>query len=226
MTIGFSAKNILDRRPNIVFVAPRSGLTIPEPERNTAALTPKEERVSQLIQSLKNTAATADAIEVLVAERAKNEVLKLNLSNPEDAVVAQAAARIFPQQAINKNGFIHVPEITFDMYNKCIQDMKEAGKVAGTKQQTKQTGPLRADKTDFGGGTSDRRPDINQTNVPFAPIDLPAFIAAGIPILFNMLFPLINGAIKKDVVGHTHPIVTPTDPVPVPSGPGIPVSPV
>ena len=227
MSISSSAKSILSRRPNITFVAPRSGLTIPEPQRNTTPPTPKEQRVSQLIQALKNTAAVAEAIEGLVAERAKGEVLKLNLSNPEDAVVAQAAARQFPDKAIDKDGFVHVPEITFEMYNECIQHMKEAGKKAGAKQQIKQTGPLKTDKTDFGGGTADKRPAVNQSNIPFAPIDLPAFIAAGIPILFGMLFPLINIAVKKDIVGHTHPIImAPPSPIPVPSGPGIPVFPV
>jgi hypothetical protein len=41
-----------------------------------------------------------------------------------------------------------------------------------------------------------------------------------------MLFPLINIAVKKDIVGHTHPIVPAAPGVPVPSGPGIPLFPV
>lgn len=225
--IGSSAKHILGRRPNIIFVAPRSGLTVPEVEKSTTPSTPKEQRVAQIIQSLDNLAITANAVEALVAERAKNETLKLNLTNPEDAVVAQAAARQFPELAKNKDGFIYVEEITFDMYNHCIQEMKGAGKSAGQKQQIRQLNALQADKTDFGGKNKDKRPDVNLATIPFAPIDLPAFIAAGIPILFSMLFPLINIAVKKDIVGHSHPVITaPPSPLPVPTGPGIPVFPV
>lgn len=226
MSIDYSARGILNRRPNITFVAPRSGLTIPEPERSVALPSSKEQRVNSLIQSLNNVAAVAEAVEGLVAARAKHEVLKLNLSNPEDAVVAQAAARQFPEKAVDTDGFLHVPEITFEMYNVCLQNMKAAGKAAGAKQLLKQSGPLKANKTDFGGAQSDKRPDINQASIPFAPINIPAFIAAGIPILFGMLFPLINAAIKKDVIAHTHPVIPAAPGVPVPSGPGIPVSPV
>jgi hypothetical protein len=217
------AKNILGRRPNIIFVAPRSGLTIPEPERITTPATPKIQRINGIIQKLENVAAVAEAVEKLVADRAKGEVLRLNLSNPDDAVVAQAAARLFPDKAINKDGFVHVPEITFPMYNDCIQHMKATGKAAGAKQLVKQTGPFKADRTDLGGSGSkaDRRPEVNQSTIPFAPIDLPAFIAAGIPILFGMLFPLINTAIKKDIVAHTH-----IDPISGLTGPGVPVLPV
>lgn len=224
--INQTTKNILDRRPNINFVAPRSGVTIPEPQLDTTPVTPKDQRVGQLITKLNNVANLAEQVEKLVADRVKDEVLRLNLSNPEDALVAQAAARCFPEHAVDTNGFVHVPEITFEMYNKALQNMKAAGRAAGNKQMTAQREPIRANKSNFGGSGQDRRPDVNQSTIPFAPINLPAFIAAGIPVLFGMLFPLINAAIKKDIVGHTHMVVTgPPSPIPVPSLPGIPVLP-
>lgn len=217
-------KSLLSRRPNIEFVAPRSGITIPEPEVNTTAPTPREERVNQLIQGLENVAVTAGALEQLIANRAKNQTLKLNIRNPEDAVVSMAAARHFPDKAITTDGFIHVPEITFDMYLQCIKHMKETGIESGTKNQTKSNG-FQGDKTNFGGSDKDKRPDVNRTSIPFAPLDIPAFIASGIPILFGMLFPLISANNKKDIIGHTHPVVVPPAIVPVPSGPGLPVVP-
>lgn len=217
--------DILNRKPNIKFVAPRSGVTIPDVQRVTTAPTPNEVRVQQLIQSLTNVAAAAEAVEKIVSERVKHEVLKLDLRNPEDAVVAQAAARQYPEKAKDMNGFKYVDEITFDMYSHCLQEMKQAGIAAGQKQQTKAPDSFKADKTDFGGQNKDRRPDVNQATIPFAPIDLAAFIAAGIPLLFGMLFPLINVAIKKDIVGHTHPVIVPPAVVPVPTAIGIPMFP-
>ena len=218
-----SAKSILNRKPKINFVQPRSGLTIPQVPLESAPLTPKAVRVNQIIQGLENIALTAEAVEGIIAERAKNEVLKLDLTTPEDAVVAQAAARQFPEKAVNINGFVHVPEITFQMFHHCMKAFKAAGIAAGAKQEIKQTGPIKADKTDFGGQGKDKRPDVNKSTIPFAPIDLPAFIAAGIPLLFGLLFPLINLAVKKDIVGHTHLVPPPAGPAPAPSGPGMPV---
>lgn len=220
-----SALSILNRKPNIKFVAPRSGITIPEVQKSTVALTPNEVRIKQLIQSLTNVAAAAEAVEKIVSARVKTEVLKLDLRNPEDAVVAQAAARQYPDKAKTINGFSYVDEITFDMYSNCLQQMKQAGIAAGQKQQTKAPESFKADRTDFGGRGKDSRPDINQATIPFAPIDIAAFIAAGIPLLFSMLFPLINVAIKKDIVGHTHPVIVPPAVVPVPTAIGIPMFP-
>lgn len=217
-----SFKDILNRRPNINFVAPRSGVTIPEVPQETAKPTPKEERFNSLVKGLEQVAVAAAAVEEVIAQRAKNEVLKLNIRNPEDAVVAQAAARCFPEKAINENGFIYVPEITFEMYRHCIKDIKEAGLKAGTKNQAKSDNFV-SNKTDFGGQGKDKRPEINRASIPFEPIDIPGFIAAGIPVMFSMLFPLIAANNKKDIIGHTHPVVVPPAIVPIPSGPGLPV---
>jgi hypothetical protein len=216
--------SILDRRPNIKFVAPRSGFTIPEVEKPTSLPTPKETRINNVINQLNQVAILSESVEALVASRIKSEVLKLDITNPEDAVVAQAAARQFPELAIDRDGFKFVEQITFDMFNHCLQAMKAAGKAAGQKQELVLKGPIQIDKTDFGGLGRDKRPDINKSTIPFASIDLPAFIAAGVPILFSMLFPLINTAIKKDIIAHTHIVVG--APAPTPSGPGIPVLPV
>lgn len=216
--------SILDRRPNIKFVAPRSGITIPEVEKPTSLPTPKETRVENLINDLNKVAALSETVEAIIANKVKAEVLRLDISNPEDAVVAQAAARQFPELAIEKDGFKFVEEITFDMFNHCLQEMKSAGKAAGLKQQLVIKSPLQINKTDFGGIGKDKRPDLNKSTIPFNAIDLPAFIAAGIPLLFGMLFPLINTAIKKDIVAHTHIVVG--APAPTPSGPGIPVLPI
>jgi hypothetical protein len=218
------SRDILNRRPHIEFIAPRSGVTLPDVPQETAAPTPKEERLNSLIKGLEQVAITAAAVEDVIAERAKNEVLKLDIRNPEDAVVAQAAARCFPEKAIEKDGFKYVPEITFAMYRHCIKDIKELGVRSGTKNQTKSDN-FQADKTDFGGQGKDKRPEINRASIPFLPVDIPAFIAAGIPVMFGMLFPLISANNKKDIIGHTHAVVVPSAPLPVPSGPGIPVLP-
>lgn len=221
------SKKILNRRPEIKFTAPRSVDTIPEIEKSNTKSTLKSEKVDQLIKTLDNIVAIAESVEKVVADRAKNEILRLNIELPEDAMVAQAVARLFPDKAKNVNGFVFVDEITFDMYNECLQSMKSAGKSAGLKQQPQVLSEnFKSNKTDFGGTSKDKRPEVNQSTIPFAPLNIPAFVAAGIPILFGMLFPLINVAIKKDVVAHTHPVIPAAPGVPVPSGPGIPVSPV
>jgi hypothetical protein len=214
-------KGILGRRPNIVFVAPRSGVTIPEPQYDTTPKTPKEEKVDSLIAGLLDVAAKAEIVEKIISEKAKNVKLTLSLNNPEDVVVAQAAARQFPEKAKEKDGFRYVDELTFDMYSHCIQAMKAAGKAAGAKQSIKLAGPFKADKTDFGGAGQDRRPDVNQATIPFAPIDIPGFVAAGIPLMFSLLFPLINASIKKDIIAHAH-----IDPISGVTGPGVPLLPV
>ncbi len=219
--ISTGAKSILGFRPNIKFVAPHSGLTIPEVDTPTTTPTPKETRVSQILQNLLNIATAAEAIEKIVAARASDVVLKLDLNDPEDAVVAQAVARQFPESTNTIDGVTLGTTITFDMFNHCLQEMKQAGKQAGLKQQMKApTGAFKADKTDFGGRGKDKRPSVNKSTIPFAPLNIPAFIAAGIPILFGMLYPLINLAIKKDIVGHAH-----ADPTSGSTGPGVPVVP-
>lgn len=217
-------RDILNRRPRIEFIAPKSGVTIPEVSQNTTPITPKEQRVNQLIQGLEQVAVAASAVEELVANRAKDEALALNLSNPEDAVVGQAAARCFPDKAITKDGFTYVPEITFAMYRECVQNIKDEGLRAGVKNQTK-SAKFQANKTDFGGKNKDRRPEMNRASMPIEPVDIPAFIAAGIPILFGMLLPLIDIKDKKEIIGHTHPVVVPPVVAPIPSGPGIPLLP-
>lgn len=224
--MGLLDRSILNRRPSITFVSPRSGITIPDPISIKAPETPKAQRIKELTKTLDNIGVLAEAVEAAVAQRSKNEVLTLDLSNPEDAVVSQALARQFPDKIVLKNGIPTVPEITFDMFNKCLQKMKAAGKAAGRKQQMIAPEDFKIDKTNFGGTGKDRRPDINKSTLPFSPLDIGAFVAASIPLLFGLLFPLINVAIKKDIVGHLHPVVTPPSPVPLPSGPGIPVSPV
>lgn len=225
---------VLSRRPVIKFTAPRSGVTIPTPERTTTPITPKQQRVNQLITNLNNISTVSSILEDKIAARASTEVLKLNMSNPEDVVVAQAAARMFPEKGkvLNTNnqlvpktstdtGLTFVDEITFPMYRECIQHLKQQGIQSSTANQLKQSGPFKANKTDFGGRNKDKRPDVNKASIPFAPIDLTAFIAAGIPILFGMLFPLINAAIKSNILGHNHISVSGPPGTPTPSSPGV-----
>lgn len=227
MSLNTETKSILNRRPLIKFTAPRSVDTIPEVTKNTVKPVAKIDKIDQLVKTFDNIVAISEAVEVAISDRAKNEVLQLNIRLPEDAVVAQAVARLYPEKAKNLNGFIYVDEITFEMYSECLQHMKAAGKAAGDKQtHSAAKPPFKSNKTDFGGGAKDKRPAVNQSTIPFAPLDIPAFIAAGIPILFGMLFPLLNVMVKGNIVTHTHPIVPGAPGIPVPSGPGIPVSPV
>lgn len=218
-------RDLLRNRPDIVYASPRSGETIATPIVDTSPKTSKQEKVSQLINDLENVATVAQGIERLIADRIKDEVMKLDIRNPDDVMVGQAAARQFPDKAKTIGGLLFVEEITFSMFDHCVQELKQKGIDAGKKQESK---PPETDlrKTNFGGIDQDRRPEINQSTIPFAPLDITAFVAAGIPILFTMLFPLINATVKANIVGHTHPIITaPPSPIPVPSGPGLPVIP-
>ena len=219
-------QDLLSRRPVLEYDSPRSGETIPE-VKSTVEKSTKEQRVSTILKSLDEIVELSSTVEAIIHERAKNQILKLNISNPEDAVVAQAVARQFPELAKTEGGFTYADEITFEMFNKCVQKMKAAGKANGLKQQPKAAN-FNPAQASFGGRGLDARPSINQATIPFAPINLPAFIAAGIPILFGMLFPLINATVKANIVGHTHPTVAYSGsplPLPVPSGPGLPVIP-
>lgn len=214
------SRRLLNRRPTIKYVSPPSGDVIPEPQ--PAPEDPKSERVQRVIKSLEAIEKASEVVEDAIAQRANKVTLKLNFNNPEDFVAGQAAARLFPDKAVEiSDGVSVVPEITFDMYHQCIKAMKAHGKERGKANQIPGVIPDLT-KTDFGGLGQDRRPDLNAMSIPFAPVDLIAYITAGIPLLFGMLFPLIQLYVKSSIVGHTHNQVVPPG---VPTGPGLPVIP-
>ena len=211
------SRGILRQRPNIRYVSPPSEDVIPEPQ--VEAEPSKPERVQKLVNSFKAIEKTALLVENAIADRAKDVSLTLDLSNPEDFVAAQAAGRSFPEAAEDiGNGILVVKVLTFDMYHKCVKAMKEHGKERGTANEIPSVIPSMT-KTDFGGmgENGNRRPDLNQMSIPFAPIDLVAFIATAVPILFTMLFPLIQTYVKGNIIGHIH-----ADPTSGVVGPGIP----
>lgn len=220
------SKALLNRRPKIQFVGPRSVDTIPEPSPSVSELK-KTERVQQLISGLKNLNIAAELTEDLIAKRAKDVTLALNLDDPEDFATAQAAARCFPDQAQeipNLPGIKVVTEITFLMYRNCMTEMKNHGKTVGQQNQipSASIGP----KTNFGGLGLDRRPQVNSMGMVMPPISIPAFMIAAIPLLFLMTHPLRQAYVNSKIIGHTHPVVIPPVLVPIPSGPGIPVLPI
>ena len=217
------SKRVLNRRPNIQFVSPRSVDTVPDPSPATPSLEVPE-RVQQLITGFENLDKAAEAAENLIAERAKEVTLQLNLDDPQDFSVAQAAARLFPDAAKEIEGLPGVrvvKEITFDMYRACTQDLKNHGKTAGQRNQIPAVNP--GAKTDFGGVTKDRRPELNAMSVIIPPVPIPAYLIATIPLLFLMLHPLRMLYTNTKVVGHIHNVITPVPGTPV--GPGIPVNP-
>lgn len=221
------SREILDRRPNISYIAPRSTETVREfsPQKSQKVVT-LPERVSKLIQGFKNVEVLAEAVEKEIQKKAKDVKVKLNAANPEDFVTMQAAARLFPDKAKEiQPGISVVDEITFDMYNECVQCLKAHGKEHGKANQIgpaaqKMQFPLPT-KTDFGGLGQDRRPELNPMSVPVAPIDILSYTVATIPILFGMLYPLIALYVKTSIIGHTHNSTAPG----APTGPGIPLTP-
>lgn len=215
------SRDILNRRPNIQYVSPPSEDVIPEPQPDPEPT--KSERVEKLVNSFAAIEQTALVVENAIADRAKGVVMDLDLTNPEDFVAAQAAARIFPDAAEEvAEGVIVVKQLTFAMYHNCIKAMKEHGKERGKSNQIPAINPSMT-KTDFGGMGLDRRPELNTMSIPFAPIDLLSYITSTIPLLFGMLFPLIQIYVKTSIVGHSHNVVAPVPGVPV--GPGLPVVP-
>ena len=213
------SRRLLNRRPNIKYVSPPSEDVIPDPQ--PAAETPKSERVDRVMKSLNAIEKASEVVEEAIAARAESITLKLDMSNPEDFVAAQAAARIFPDKAVEiTDGVSIVPEITFDMYHQCVKALKAHGKERGKHNQIPGVIPDMT-KTNFGGLGADRRPDLNAMSIPFAPVDLIAYITAGIPLLFSMLFPLIQLYVKTSIVGHTHIATAPGAPTLV----GVPVTP-
>lgn len=221
------SSDLLNFRPNISFVSPKSEDVIPE----VAVEVPvsKEDQVKQLRTGFDNVVKIADAVEKGIDSRVGKFVAKLNIADsPEDMATAQALARIFPKISREIAPGIHVVEqITYDMFKQCVHELEEHGKEQAKKSLLPKAENVNINRTSFGGinNGSDNRPEINNITAPIAPINIPAFIAAGIPILFAMLFPLISSYVKTQVVGHTHPVVPAAPGVPVPSGPGIPVIP-
>jgi hypothetical protein len=213
------SRDILNRRPNIQYISPPSEDVIPEPQPD--AEPSKPERVQRLVNSFRAIEQAALAVEDAIAKRAKDVTMELNLSNPEDFVAAQAAGRLFPDAAEEvTDGVKVVKTLTYDMYHQCIKAMKEHGKERGKNNQIPAVAPSMT-KTDFGGLGMDRRPELNNMSIPFAPIDLLSYITATIPLLFGMLFPLIQIYVKTSIVGHTHIATAPGAPTLV----GVPVVP-
>lgn len=209
------SRRLLNRRPKIEYVGPRSTETIPEPAEDTPL--PKSKRVESLVKGFENLEKAAEEVEVLIASRAKNEILGLDFTLPEDFAAGQAAARLFPDSAVEiQPGIFVVEEITFDMYNACMQDLKDHGKTVGQQNQLQEVNPD-LNKVDFGGLGMDRRPELNNMSLLIPPVPIPAYLLATIPLLFGMLFPLISLYTNSKVIGHTH--------LPPVGGPGVPVVP-
>lgn len=220
----FVSRDILSRRPNISYIAPRSTETVRE--FTSEQTTSPPERINSIVQGLKNVEALAEAVEGEIQKKAKGVKVKLNPALPEDFITMQAVARLYPELAKEiQPGIKVVDEITFDMYNDCIQKLKAHGKEKGKSNQialaASKTGFPAINQTSFGGQGQDRRPELNSMSVPIAPIDILSYISSSVPLLFAMLYPLISLYVKTSVVGHTHNVTAPG----APSGPGIPVVP-
>lgn len=221
------SQDVLNFRPDIVYVAPLSGETISE-ATSTEPVVTRQKKVEQLKQGFKNVVVLADAAEAAIDKKVGKFVAKLNIAaSPEDMATAQAIARCNPELAREISpGILVVEEITFDMFKKCLKELEDYGKNQAKKSLLPKATNLSPTRTNFGGnGGADNRPEVNNMSAPIAPIDMAAFIAAGIPVLFGMLFPLISGYVKTQIIGHTHPVVVPPAIVPIPSLPGIPVLP-
>lgn len=208
---------VLQRRPKIEYIVPRSTDVIPE--TSVAPAEDKRDRLTTVLQSLENIENTALLLERQVAQRAKDVEVELDLTNPEDFTTAQAAARIFPDRAVEiQPGLKIVKKITFDMYSSCVQHMKDHGKERGKSNQIFATDPV--DRSKFGGQEMDRRPELNRMSVPFVPIDLGAYTAAVVPLVFSLLYPLVSLYVNTKILGHTHNTLS----VGSPTGPGVAVN--
>lgn len=209
------SRRLLNQRPKIEFIGPKSTETIPEPSTDIPLSKPK--RIDALVKGFQNLEKAAEEVEELISRRASNEVLGLDFSVPEDFAAGQAAARLFPDKATEiQPGVFLVEEITFDMYRACMQDLKEHGKTVGQQNQMQEITPS-LNKVDFGGLGMDRRPELNNMSLLIPPVPIPAYLLATIPLLFGMLFPLISLYTNSKIIGHTH--------VPPVGGPGVPVVP-
>lgn len=212
------SKKILNRRPEIIFVRPKSVDTIPTPSSSRPAMK-KQQQVEELIKGFENLNTAAQVVEEIIAERARDVVLSLDISNPEDFAVAQAVARQFPEKAKEVPGLPGVnvvTEITFPMYHHCIICLKDHGQQVGQQNQMQQVSPSLS-KADFGGLGQDRRPELNKMSMIMPPVNIPAYLIATIPLLFLMLHPLRMLYTNTKIVGHTH--------LPPIGGPGVPVNP-
>lgn len=212
---------LLNKKPVIRYVSPRSRKTIPDP---SPQLQPKLDKIQEIIRTFQAISETSALLEDQIAARASEVVLELDLDNPEDFVVAQATARQFPEAAVEVpgiNGLSVVTKLTFPMYQKAIGELKAHGKKVG--QQNQLPIPDTGLKTDFGGKDKDRRPESNKMSQIMPPVPIPAYLIATIPMLFNMLHPLRSAYVNSKVVGHTHNIVAPSPGTP--TGPGLPVNP-
>lgn len=216
------SKQILNRKPNIRFIKPKSLDTIPIPSP-AKPVTEKAQKIDQLIKGFKNLDIAAAAVEDLIAARAKDVELDLDLNAPEDFVVAQASARLFPDLAEElMPGVMVVKKITFDMYKQSMQQLKAHGKQVGQQNQMPAVNPSLS-KTDFGGLGKDRRPEVNKMSMIMPPVPIPAYLITTIPLLFMMLHPLRMAYTNSKIAGHIHNIIAPSPATPV--GPGIPVNP-
>lgn len=220
-------RDLLNFRPDISFVAPQSEDVIQEIPVDVSV--PKIDQIKQLTSGFNNVVKLSDAVEKSIDSRAGKFIAKLNPSVvPEDMVVAQAVARLYPDKAKEiAPGVFIVEEISYDMFKECVHHLEQYGKDQAKKSLLPVADNVSPLRTDFGGlGRRDNRPEINNMSAPISPLDVPAFIAAGIPVLFGMLFPLISTYVKTQVIGHTHVTVSGPPGTPLPSGPGISVLPV
>lgn len=220
------SQDLLNFRPDIRYISPVSEDTIPE---GLEPVVVKSDKVDQLKKGFDNVIVLADVAEQAIEKKVGRFVAKLNITaSPEDMATAQAIARCFPDKAVEISpGVKVVTEITHDMFKHCLKDLEDYGKNQARNSLLPKPSNVLPTRTDFGGTNknSDNRPEVNNMSAPIAPIDMSAFIAAGIPVLFGMLFPLISGYVKSQVVGHTHGVIVPPAIVPVPTSPGIPLLP-
>ncbi len=196
-------RDLLNFRPDIAFVSPASVNVISE---YVAPKTPKEAQVTQLKKGFENVVILADVVEKAIDSRAGAFKAKLNFSLPEDLATGQALARTFPKLAKEiAPGVRVVDEISYDMFKHCVNHIEDHAAKQAQKSLVPKAKNVSPTRTNFGGiGNGDNRPEINNLSSPIAPIDIPAFMAAGIPILFSMLFPLISSYVATEVIAHSH----------------------
>lgn len=214
------SRDILNRRPTINYIRPKSIDTIPDPSPAKLA-DPKSTRVNQLIDGFKNLNKAAELVEELIADRAKGVELELDLDNPEDFVTAQAVARLFPDLAVDlMPGVPVVRKLTFPMYKQAMDQLKAHGKLVGQQNQMPEVTPDLT-KTDFGGLTEDRRPEVNKMSMIMPPVPIPAYLVFTIPLLFMMLHPLRRAYTDLKIIGHIHATSGASQ---VPTSAGVPVN--
>lgn len=195
---------ILRFKPNLSYIEPEQladedGLLSANARTETDEISQARQRTEALIKNYDAVNKLADLAQQRIDDKVKTSGgLDIVLDPVRDAHVISALKRTFPKAT-------DYSRITYDQYKHCLKEQSKQQVTPAITPKDIQDAKSDPNRVDFGGlknpAGSNRAELSSLANSP-KPIDLTAFQAAGILILFKLLRPYIQAEDEQRVARH------------------------